>query len=165
MQNGTIVFPDRSFCVKSVTTGGAIDVDKGLIHVRRNIVFPVNSPILETLKSESGYRSIPLNPQLLEFLAPLGDEGYIFGGESPVSKSSFVKTMIRINRTIDLHGATAHIFRHTFATFLNAAGVDPKTIQYIMGHSDISTTMNRYTHMTEGSVIKAGALFSGWIHQ
>lgn len=66
--------------------------------------------------------------------------------------------MRRVNSTIDMHGATAHILRHTYATLLNNAGVNPKTIQYILGHADISTTMNRYTHSYIENVKEAGQL-------
>ena len=56
------------------------------------------------------------------------------------------RMMERINRTIDLHGATPHVFRHSFATLLNDTGTDIKTIQAIIGDADIQTTANRYIH-------------------
>ena len=39
-----------------------------------------------------------------------------------------------------------HVFRHTFCTRMATSGMDVKTLQYIMGHSDIGVTMNVYTH-------------------
>lgn len=42
---------------------------------------------------------------------------------------------------------SAHILRHTACTRMAEAGIDPKTLQYIMGHSDISTTMDIYNHV------------------
>ena len=68
--------------------------------------------------------------------------------------------MERIAKTIDLHGASAHIFRHTYASMLHLSGVDPKTIQYILGHADIGTTMNRYTHIAMETVHNAGKRLS-----
>ena len=41
---------------------------------------------------------------------------------------------------------SAHILRHTACTRMAEAGIDPKVLQVIMGHSDISTTMNIYNH-------------------
>ena len=41
---------------------------------------------------------------------------------------------------------TPHVFRHTFCTDLNFMGLDPKSLQYFMGHSEARTTMNIYTH-------------------
>lgn len=42
---------------------------------------------------------------------------------------------------------TPHICRHTYATLTARAGMSPKTLQYLMGHSDIRTTLDVYTHI------------------
>ena len=39
-----------------------------------------------------------------------------------------------------------HVFRHTFCTNMANAGMDIKTLQYVMGHSDVGVTLNVYTH-------------------
>ena len=52
---------------------------------------------------------------------------------------------------------TAHVLRHTYIT-MAAAHLDIKTLQTIAGHSDISTTMDRYAHGREGKIIQAGGL-------
>ena len=39
-----------------------------------------------------------------------------------------------------------HVFRHTFCTNMANAGMDVKTLQYLMGHSDVGVTLNIYTH-------------------
>ena len=41
---------------------------------------------------------------------------------------------------------TPHVMRHTFCTRLANAGMNPKALQYFMGHSNITITLNRYTH-------------------
>lgn len=41
-----------------------------------------------------------------------------------------------------------HVCRHTFCSKMAKSGMNPKTLQYIMGHADISVTMNTYTHFT-----------------
>ena len=53
--------------------------------------------------------------------------------------------MGRISRTIILYDVTAHIFRHTFAA-VAASFLDINPLQSIMGHADIETTLDRYTH-------------------
>lgn len=40
-----------------------------------------------------------------------------------------------------------HVCRHTFCSNMAKSGMNPKMLQYIMGHSDISVTMNTYTHV------------------
>lgn len=44
---------------------------------------------------------------------------------------------------------TPYMFRHTYATMLYTAGVDPLTASLLMGHSDVSTTLHFYTHLEE----------------
>ena len=41
-----------------------------------------------------------------------------------------------------------HICRHTYCSNQAKAGMNPKTLQYLMGHSDIGVTMNTYTHLS-----------------
>lgn len=43
---------------------------------------------------------------------------------------------------------TPHVYRHTFCSKMAKSGMDPKTLQYIMGHSDIGVTLNTYTHLS-----------------
>ena len=42
---------------------------------------------------------------------------------------------------------TPHVCRHTYCTNMALAGMNPKTLQYLMGHSDIGVTLNTYTHL------------------
>ena len=44
-------------------------------------------------------------------------------------------------------GMTPHTLRHTFCTEMAKAGMNPKALQYIMGHKDIKMTLGYYAHM------------------
>lgn len=48
---------------------------------------------------------------------------------------------------IPLPKITPHVCRHTFCSNMAKSGMNPKTLQYIMGHSDIGVTLNTYTHV------------------
>lgn len=48
---------------------------------------------------------------------------------------------------------TPHTLRHTFCTNLANAGMNPKALQYIMGHSNINMTLNYYAHATSDSAL------------
>ena len=50
---------------------------------------------------------------------------------------------------------TAHGFRHTFASLLFKSGVPPKTAQELLGHKNLETTMNIYTHVTDDDIDNA----------
>ena len=48
---------------------------------------------------------------------------------------------------VQMPAITPHVCRHTYCSNMARAGMNPKTLQYLMGHSDISVTMNTYTHL------------------
>ncbi len=48
---------------------------------------------------------------------------------------------------VPLPKITPHVCRHTFCSNMAKSGMNPKTLQYIMGHSDIGVTLNTYTHV------------------
>lgn len=62
----------------------------------------------------------------------------------------------KYNRTYkeELPTITPHVCRHTYCTNMAKAGVSPKTLQCLMGHADISTTLNVYTHLKYEDVEK-----------
>ena len=60
----------------------------------------------------------------------------------------------RITTTIDMHGATPHVLRHSYLTYAVGATTDFKTIQGISGHADIFTLLNRYAHSQEEKILE-----------
>ena len=66
----------------------------------------------------------------------------------------FQRICAKYNRTYkeQLPKITPHVCRHTFCSNMAKSGMNPKTLQYLMGHSDISVTLNTYTHLTAEDV-------------
>ena len=124
-----------------------IDFDREQITISRNVTHPQqNSPVIGTPKTKAGYRVIPLDKNLKALLEPLKSSGYVIGGEYPLTLSAFRAMNKRINSTINMHGATAHILRHSYLTYAVGETTDFKTVQGISGHSDMGTLINRYAH-------------------
>lgn len=48
---------------------------------------------------------------------------------------------------VPLPKITPHVCRHTYCSNMARSGMNPKVLQYLMGHSDISVTLNTYTHL------------------
>ena len=48
---------------------------------------------------------------------------------------------------VQMPNITPHICRHTYCSNMVKSGMNPKTLQYLMGHSDIGVTLNTYTHL------------------
>jgi integrase len=117
-------------------------------------------------KSGKG-RSVPLSADVLSELDllitknKLGLNGLIFSSESsPIDHDNFVARTF--DKDIDEWQGpriTFHSLRHTAATGMLAAGVNVKTVQEILGHKDIQTTM-RYVHLLGGAVAEASLKFS-----
>ena len=60
--------------------------------------------------------------------------------------NGLVKKHNKMYRDYELPHITPHVLRHTFCTNMANAGMDIKTLQYVMGHSDVGVTLNVYTH-------------------
>ncbi len=67
----------------------------------------------------------------------------------PVKNSTYDTGLFKICDMIGIKHFSMHVLRHTFATRCIEAGMMPKTLQKILGHSNIGITMNLYVHITE----------------
>ena len=68
---------------------------------------------------------------------------------TPILNQSYDVILKRLCKKYNLPRISLHILRHTFATRCIEAGMQPKTLQKILGHSNISITMNLYVHVME----------------
>jgi len=58
-----------------------------------------------------------------------------------------------------------HECRHTFASLMIAAGVNPKALQAYMGHANIAVTMDLYGHLMPGAEAEAAALADAYLER
>ncbi len=114
-------------------------------------------------KSKSGFRTIPLTEEAVEILKlqkkknrsykliPLEWTEFVFLCKqgTPVKNSTYDTMLFKLCDKAGIPRFSMHILRHTFATRCIEAGMKPKTLQTILGHSDIGITMNLYVHTTE----------------
>jgi len=70
----------------------------------------------------------------------------------------------RIADACDLHRIGCHGFRHTHSTILLESGESFKAIQERLGHSDISLTLNVYSHITNKSKEKTAQRFANYVN-
>lgn len=138
-----------------------IDFSDGVIYIRQNLTYQNNRPVLhDHLKTKAGTRNIPLlSPLRAALEAQKKTTGYIFCNDdgSPLSETQFNH---RIHAYKKITGAefTPHQLRHEYATILYESGVDEGTAQKIMGHADIRTTQNIYTHIRQSKIKDAATL-------
>ena len=104
---------------------------------------------IDTPKSPSSIRKIPIPEQLMNYLQSSYIEGaYILSG----SRNNFVepRTMEnrfkRILKKCGVEKINFHVLRHTFATRCVELGFDVKSLSEILGHANVNITLNRYVH-------------------
>ena len=76
------------------------------------------------------------------------------GHENPITMTMYNSMWRHILESVDMHGATPHVLRHSYLTYAVGATTDFKTIQGISGHSDVFTLMNRYAHPQEDKKVE-----------
>ena len=69
----------------------------------------------------------------------------------------------RVTLKHDLPHITVHGFRHTHCSLLFEAGIEMQNVKDRLGHSDIKTTMNIYTHVTKEAQSETADLFSDFM--
>lgn len=98
---------------------------------------------------------------MIYYISDIGARLYYKG--EPVKNSTYDTALFKVCEKNDIPKFSMHVLRHTFATRCIEAGMKPKTLQTILGHSNIGITMNLYVHTTEDEKLKeineiAGAL-------
>ena len=77
----------------------------------------------------------------------------------PVKNSTYDTALYKVCDRAGLKPFCMHALRHTFATRCIERGVQPKVLQRLLGHANLSTTMDRYVYVTEESLAKGMELF------
>lgn len=127
--------------------------------------------VIETTKTGSGTRRIPMTDEVRDAFKRIiknrpkvkvepsvgGHTGFLFldkNGMPMVAlrwEKYFQHVVQKYNNIyrVQLPKITPHICRHTYCSNMAKSGMNPKTLQYLMGHSEIGVTMNTYTHVKE----------------
>ena len=135
-----------------------VDLDAGVIHVVRS--WDAREGPIEP-KSRAGRRDVPtaapLRRLLVEHRLRTGAEGLVFGraADVPFDPSTVNARAYRAWATAGLEATTMHEARHSYASYMIAAGVNLKAVSTYMGHSTISTTLDLYAHLLPGSDAEA----------
>lgn len=123
-------------------------------------------------KTKNSIRTVPLNNNLIDLLLEhrkkqmierdsnidiYFDNNLVFSTPQGnyLSESNVRKSFKRVLKKCNLNDFRFHDLRHTFATRLFENGIPPKTVQSLLGHSNISTTLNIYTHVMKDTKDKA----------
>lgn len=125
--------------------------------------------VIQSTKTNAGTRRLPITDEVAEAFARIIEErpkqkfekmvdgysGFLFLDDNGMPlvamhwEHRFNRMVARYNEIyrVQIPNVTPHVCRHTYCSNMAKAGMNPKTLQYLMGHSDISVTMNVYTHL------------------
>ena len=155
-----------------------VDFKKRLIFIDHQLCRTAEKPyFVKSPKTSSGVRCIPMSdvvymalkrvvanrqPPTVELLVD-GYSGFLFLDKSGMPKvamhlENYMRGMQKKMERIygkSFPRVTPHVLRHTFCTNMQRAGIDVKSLQYLMGHSNVSVTLDVYTHVDFHAVQEA----------
>lgn len=131
-----------------------IDFEGKILHINRTVQRLHNKKdgkktmlIEDTPKTLCSKREIPLPDHLLQLLKQIPQNGsYILNGESPMEPRTYQYRFRTYLQEADISGTNFHILRHTFATNCINNGADVKSVSEMLGHANVTITLNKYVH-------------------
>ncbi len=136
-----------------------IDAEQGVIYVNKTIqrIYLVGEiekrteVIIDTPKSKNSIREIPMTRDLLRIIKPLkkvvnGSFYVLTNSAAPTEPRTYRNYYKRLMKQLDIPALKFHGLRHSFATRCIESNCDYKTVSVLLGHSNISTTLNLYVH-------------------
>lgn len=136
-----------------------IDTDKGIISVNRTIqrIYVIEEGIrkteliLDTPKTKNSIREIPISKDLLRILKPfkkiVNPSFFVLTNDAkPTEPRTYRSYYKNLMQSLNMPEIKFHGLRHSFATRCIESNCDYKTVSVLLGHSNISTTLNLYVH-------------------
>ena len=146
-----------------------LDMEKRTISINHQLQKTGTLVYIESTKTDAGTRVIPMQDDVYECFERIitgrpklkvepvidGYSGFLHfdkDGKPMVAmhwEKYFQHAVQKYNSIyrVQLPKITPHVCRHTYCSNMAKSGMNPKVLQYLMGHSDISVTLNVYTHM------------------
>ena len=136
-----------------------LDTDLEVINVNKTVqrIYTMDADgkrtkiIIDSAKSRNSIRSIPMSKDLKKIVKPLkkivnGSFYVLTNSDTPTEPRTYRNHYIRLMDEMGLPKMKFHGLRHSFATRCIESGCDYKTVSVLLGHSNISTTLNLYVH-------------------
>ena len=143
--------------------------ERTILDIMAGVKEPELGVIIEITKTDAGTRVLPITEDVAQMFQAIiedrnapkveksidGYSGFLFCDDNGMPlvamhwQHRFNHMVGRYNDIyrVQMPNITPHVCRHTYYSNMAKSGMNPKTLQYLMGHSDISVTMNVYTHI------------------
>lgn len=141
-----------------------VDFENSIIHVTKSVFHEGDRPIIKEPKTKAGIRIVPLLKPLKDKLQTISNrksDNFIISdtGEKPLTNRRFITLTNQFKEKTGVT-CTAHQLRHSFATIAFECGVPVKSVQEILGHKQLSTTMDIYTDFRKQAMNDAADLLN-----
>ena len=136
-----------------------IDAENGVINISKTIqrIYVIEGGekhtevIIDTPKSKNSIREIPIARDLLKMIKPIkkivnGSFYVLTNSDQPTEPRTYRNYYKRLMEQLNMPKLKFHGLRHSFATRCIESRCDYKTVSVLLGHSNISTTLNLYVH-------------------
>ena len=136
-----------------------INIELGIISIKRTIerIYIIDGEkrhtelIINTPKTKNSIREIPITKELIRILKPLkkivnGNYYILTNEEKPTEPRTYRNYYKKLMKDLNIPELKFHGLRHSFATRCIESNCDYKTVSVILGHSNISTTLDLYVH-------------------
>ena len=136
-----------------------VDTVEGVIKVRHTLqrIYIIEGEtrhtelLLDTPKTANSVRDIPMSSELLKMLKSLNkvvnENYYVISNDiKPIEPRTYRNYYKKLCKQLDIPELKFHGLRHSFATRCIESKADYKTVSVLLGHSNISTTLNLYVH-------------------
>ena len=147
-----------------------IDLENRIINIDHQLLRTSEMKyVIEATKTNAGTRKLPMTEDVFQCFQAIiedrekprfekmvdGHTGFLFTDKDGMPLvamhwehrfNHMVKRYNDIYR-VQMPNITPHVCRHTYCSNMAKSGMNPKTLQYLMGHSDIGVTLNTYTHL------------------
>lgn len=136
-----------------------VDTAEGVIKVRHTLqrIYIIESEarhtelLLDTPKTANSVRDIPMSSELLKMLKSLNkvvnENYYVISNDiKPIEPRTYRNYYKKLCKQLDIPELKFHGLRHSFTTRCIESKADYKTVSVLLGHSNISTTLNLYVH-------------------
>lgn len=128
------------------------DLSGGVLHVQRRLY----GGKVDTVKSKSGNRKLPLSPELVNRLEKLRkDDSWVFQSTtgSPLSPANVRNRFLKPTaKKLGIEVSGLHDFRHTVSQALRRQGTHPKVVAAVLGHSKVNLAMDVYDHVDQSDL-------------
>lgn len=147
-----------------------IDLENRIINIDHQLLRTSEMKyVIEATKTNAGTRKLPMTEDVFRCFQAIiedreaprfemivdGHTGFLFTDKDGMPlvamhwEHRFNHMVKRYNDIfrVQMPNITPHVCRHTYCSNMAKSGMNPKTLQYLMGHSDIGVTLNTYTHL------------------